>query len=58
MRRKYPKGTDFTNVTQKEINAAASWANGIFRESLDYYSADEMYNLYVSNQVETLPPLT
>lgn len=45
----YPKGTDFTKLTQSEINATTNVVNGVFRESLNYYSAKEVYNNF--NQI-------
>lgn len=47
IRRKFPKGTDFTNVSSNEIETTIEEINDIFRPSLNYLTANEMYNLCV-----------
>jgi IS30 family transposase len=41
IRKIYPKGFDFTLVSQAEIN---NKINGIYRESLNFKSAFDVYN--------------
>jgi IS30 family transposase len=40
---------DFTNISQADINKAVNWVNRLFRGSLGYLSAEEVYNVCVSN---------
>jgi IS30 family transposase len=49
LRRKFPKGTDFTTVSGDEIKDAVNWVNNIFRSTLNYKTALEVYNQYVQN---------
>ncbi|MDR1991818.1 MAG: hypothetical protein LBP70_03785 [Mycoplasmataceae bacterium] len=44
MWRKYPKGTDFTNITEEELNAGVNDINNIFRLSINYWTVNEIYD--------------
>lgn len=44
IRRLYPKGTDFTKVTEEDIKAVEDWMNNYPRSMFGYKSATEMYN--------------
>lgn len=44
IRRKYPKGTDFTRINDFEIYQTVTWINNIWRPILGYKSALEIYN--------------
>jgi IS30 family transposase len=44
IRKIYPKGFDFTLVSQEDINNKINKINGIYRESLNFKSAFEVYN--------------
>ncbi|MCF7906061.1 IS30 family transposase [Candidatus Gracilibacteria bacterium] len=43
MRRFFPKGTDFSRVTQKEIDRAVDWLNNCPRRSLYYRTPNEVF---------------
>jgi len=43
LRRFFPKGTDFSKVTQKEIDSAVGWLNNCQRRSLSYRTPNEVY---------------
>lgn len=43
LRRFFPKGTDFSQVTQKEIDEAIEWLNNYPRKLLGWKSAIECY---------------
>jgi IS30 family transposase len=49
MRRRFPKGTDFTLIPQAEINNVAEWINNLFREVLDFQTSNEMYNGFIQS---------
>jgi IS30 family transposase len=49
VRRKYDKGTDFTNISQEEIDKEVKWINCYPRSIHKYKTALEMYNQYVQN---------
>ena len=42
IRRWFPKGTDFTRITKKEIAALQEWMNNYPRKILNWYTPDEM----------------
>ena len=44
IRKIYPKGFDFTLVSQEDINNKINKINGIYRESLNFKLAFEVYN--------------
>lgn len=44
IRRKYPKGTNFDNVSDEDIEKLESWINGYPREKLGWKTADIMFN--------------
>lgn len=43
IRRHYPKGYDFTNVTNKDIRKLEKWLNNYPREIFGYYSSADLY---------------
>ena len=43
LRRFFPKGTDFSGVTQEEIDSAVDWLNTCERRSLNYRTPQEVY---------------
>ena len=43
LRRFFPKGTDFSQVTQKEIDYAVNWLNNCPRRSLNYRTPKEVF---------------
>jgi len=43
LRRFFPKGTDFSQVTQKEIDSAVDWLNNCPRRSLNYRTPKEVF---------------
>ena len=43
LRRFFPKGTDFSQVTQKEIDYAVNWLNNCPRKSLNYRTPKEVF---------------
>ncbi len=44
IRRKFPKQTDFTNISQQQINQVIDWINNLWRPELNYKSSIELYN--------------
>ena len=48
IRRHFPKGTDFTDVTQEEIDRVEAWMNGYPRRIFDYRTAGELYEEHVA----------
>ena len=44
IRKIYPKGFDFSVITQDEINKQIDKINGIYRETLEFKTATESYN--------------
>ena len=43
LRRFFPKGTDFSQVTQEEIDSAVDWLNNCPRKSLNYRTPREVF---------------
>lgn len=43
IRRKFPKGTNFDKVSQKEVKAVEQWLNNYPRKSLGWKSASEVF---------------
>ena len=48
IRRFYPKGTDFHNVTQYDLDKLSYIMNNTPRKILQYYSPAEMFDYYTS----------
>lgn len=44
IRRRFPKGTDFTNVKPSEVQAVEDWLNDYPREILGFRSASSLFN--------------
>ena len=44
IRRKFPKGTNFDKVTQKDVEAVESWLNRYPRKILGWYSSADLFN--------------
>ena len=51
IRRILMKKIDFTNINQKEISALVDSINNKFREILNFKTASEVYNTYISNSI-------
>lgn len=49
IRRHYPKGCDFTNVTAAEIQKLENWINNYPREIFDYYTSADIYEACVNS---------
>jgi IS30 family transposase len=47
IRRKFPKGTDFGEVTNFDLQKVVDEINNLFRPSLGYFTANEIYNMHV-----------
>ena len=45
LRRYFPKGTNFDEITQEQLDEAIFKINNIFRGCLGYKTSAEMYNL-------------
>ena len=43
IRKKYPKGTDLTNVTESEVRALEDWVNAYPREIFDFATSGEKF---------------
>lgn len=43
IRRKFPKGTNFDHVSQKEVAAAVEWLNNYPRKLLDWNSSNDLF---------------
>lgn len=52
IRRRYPKGTDFSKVSIQEIYDVVVWINKLWRPCLGYKSALETYNLHYQTNFE------
>lgn len=44
IRKRYPKGTDFTNVTESEVRALENWVNSYPREIFDFATSGEKFD--------------
>jgi IS30 family transposase len=51
IRQYFPKGTDFTQVSEKEIKEAQRRLNGRPRKALNFYKPDEVFNKLVALKV-------
>lgn len=49
VRRHYPKGFDFTNVTAADIRRLEDWINNYPREMFDFYSSAELYKAHIDS---------
>lgn len=49
VRRHYPKGYDFTNITPAEIRKLEKWINNYPREMFDYYTSAELYEACINS---------
>ncbi len=48
VRRKFPKGTNFKNITPKEIKAVEEWINNYPRQIFDYATSEELFQAQIS----------
>ena len=48
IRRLFPKGTDFSNVSEEEIAKAEEWLNNYPRGVLNYHTPQELFDYYLS----------
>lgn len=44
IRKKYPKGTDFTNITESEVRALEEWVNAYPRQIFDFATSGEKFD--------------
>lgn len=49
IRRHYPKGCDFTNVTPADIRKVEKWINNYPREIFGFYSSADLYEAYLND---------
>ena len=49
IRRHYPKGFDFTEVTTSEIRKLEDWINNYPREMFDFYSSSDLYEACINS---------
>ena len=49
MRRHYPKGYDFMNVTPADIRKLEKWINDYPREIFNYYSSSDLYDACINS---------
>lgn len=54
IRRWFPKGTSFTNISQKEIDKVCDWINNYPRKQFKFKSAFEFYNEEYSKTIDSL----
>lgn len=47
VRRKFPKGTDFSKISAATIKKAETWINGYPREILGFYSANDLFQKHL-----------
>lgn len=48
IRRIFPKGTDFTKVTNKQIDDACTWINNYLRKSFKFQTSESLFNIELS----------
>ena len=48
VRRHYPKGFDFSKVTQKQINKLQNWINNYPRKIFNYSSSADLFEAYLN----------
>lgn len=48
IRRKFPKGTNFSNITKKNIQSVEEWINSYPRQVLDFATSNELFEKYLS----------
>lgn len=48
IRRKFPKGTDFSKVSPKKVKEVETWLNNYPREVLGYDTPENLFNYYLS----------
>lgn len=48
IRRLFPKGTDFRNISEEEIAKAEEWLNNYPRGVLNYHTPQELFDYYLS----------
>lgn len=51
VRRHFPKGFDFTDTTQKQIDKLQDWINAYPRELFDFYSSADLYEAHLNSFV-------
>lgn len=47
VRRHYPKGCDFTEVTNADVRRLENWINNYPREIFDFRTSDDLYEMFV-----------
>lgn len=50
----FPKGTDFTHVSQKRMDEAVEWINNYPRKLLDWHSSKELWDVYAASVARAL----
>lgn len=48
VRRKFPKGTSFKNITTKEIKNVEEWINQYPRQIFNFATSDELFQIELS----------
>lgn len=49
IRRKFPKGSDFSKLTTSDVKSVESWLNNYPRAVLNYQTPDSVFNKFLSN---------
>lgn len=52
IRRHYPKGFDFSKITQKQVNKVQDWINNYPRKIFNYASSSDLFEAYL-NELKT-----
>lgn len=53
VRRFYPKGVNFDHITRKKAKELETWINDYARSLFDGKTADEMYELFLAERMES-----
>jgi len=48
LRRFFPKGFDFSNTTQEDVQRACDWINAYPRKTLNWNNADALFNTFIA----------
>ena len=48
LRRFFPKGFDFSNTTQEDVQRACDWINNYPREALQWNNADALFSSFIA----------
>lgn len=53
IRRWFPKGTSFVNITQKEIDQVCDWINNYPRKQFGFKSSASLFNIEYNKAVDS-----